>query len=75
MLLVLGHRQLACSERARLQWLLQAHQDWCGQVEVAPSFFTEIDSYHTRLLVPIHQGRSPGQVGKMSQDIEMREDT
>ena len=58
-----------------MQRVLQANQDWCVQVVVAPRFFTLTDSCHARLLVPIHQGRSPGQVGKMSQDIEMREDT
>lgn len=49
----LVHRQQACSERTRLQRMLQAPQDWCNQVVATPSFFTVIDSYPTHLLFPI----------------------
>ena len=45
------------------------------QVVTAPSFVTVTDRYFIHVLWLIRQGRSPGQVGTMSQDIEMREDT
>ncbi len=40
-----------------------------------PSFFTVINSYSIPLLLLIRQGRNPQQMGKMSKDTEMREDT
>jgi hypothetical protein len=72
---VLGHRQQACCEHTRLQRLLRATLNWSDQIVTAPSFFTVINRYSIYLLFPIRQGRSPGQVGKMSKDTEMREDT
>ena len=41
----------------------------------APRFFTMMNSYSIHLLLLIRQGRNPQQMGKMSKDTEMREDT
>jgi len=51
-------------DRARLFRLSVAHQDWMGRFLAAPSLLGGADTCGIELLHPMHEGRSPYQIGK-----------
>src|SRR6266567_1156331 len=51
-------------ERTRLFRLFQTHQDWTQAFLAAPTVLGVIDTYGIERMHPIHEGRSPQQIGR-----------
>jgi hypothetical protein len=51
-------------ERTRLFRLFRTHQDWTQVFLAAPTVLGVIDAYGIELIHPMHEGRSPQQIGR-----------
>jgi hypothetical protein len=51
-------------ERTRLFRLFTTHHDWTQAFLAAPTVLGVIDTYGIELLHPVHEGRSPQQIGR-----------